>query len=244
MTETSMQKHIRCQQGDIAPRVLLPGDPERARRIADQLDSVEKISENREYVVYTGVKEGVDISVCSTGIGGPSAAIALEELAHLRAETFIRVGSAGGRQEDIPIGSTVILDSAVRDGTSREYLPVIYPAVADFEVTLALKEAVSRMGEEVYIGTSFTRDAFYEQNQYLNQEFKNTRVVASEMECATLFIVGAKRGLKVGAIVGTDSNILQEKQLSLAEKDRLYMQAEKRTIRAAIRALISLSKNG
>ncbi|MDI3533882.1 MAG: uridine phosphorylase [Thermosediminibacterales bacterium] len=243
--DKTLQKHIRCKVGDIAPYVLIPGDPGRAKRIAERFDEAEKIAENREYVVYTGYKDGVRLSVCSTGIGGPSAAIAVEELANLGAHTFIRVGSAGARREDIPIGSVVIVNAAVREeGTSHEYLPSIYPAIADFHVTLALKEVAEEKlkDEKFFIGVSLTRDAYYMQNNELNNILLNTDVVVSEMECATVFIVGSKRRLRVGAIVGTDSNILLKKQLTLDEKERLFYQAEKKVIDIAIDALVNLSK--
>ena len=160
--DITLQKHIRCKQGDVAPYVLIPGDPGRAKRIAETFDTMEKIAENREYVVYTGEKDGVRLTVCSTGIGGPSTAIAMEELAKLGCHTFIRVGSAGGRREDLKIGSSVIVNAAVRaEGTSKVYLPEIYPAIANFDVTLALREAAGELKEEVFMGTSLTRDAYY-----------------------------------------------------------------------------------
>lgn len=245
--DKTLQKHIRCKEGDVAPYVLIPGDPQRAKRIADTFDTMEKIAENREYVVYTGHKDGVRMSVCSTGIGGPSAAIAIEELAKVGAHTFIRVGSAGGRREDIPVGSVVIVNAAVRgDGTSMEYLPEIYPAIADFDVTTALMQSANEIlkDEKHYVGTSFTRDAYYMQNQRLNELLMDTDVAVSEMECATAFIVGSKRRLRVGALVGTDSNIVKKKQLTLEEKDRLYMQAEKNTIAIAVNAIVNMSKTG
>lgn len=240
--DSTLQKHIRCAKGDVAPYVLIPGDPARAKRIAEKLDTYEKIAENREYVVYTGEKNGVKISVCSTGIGGPSAAIAMEELAKLGAHTFIRVGSAGGRKENIPVGSTVIINSAVRgDGTSLEYLPAIYPAVANIDVTLALIEAAKEYNDDYYVGASFSRDAYYMQNKDLNELLLDTDVVVSEMECSTVFIVGSKRGLKVGAIVGTDSNIFHKLQLTLEEKDKLYKEAEKKSIDIALMAICKLA---
>jgi len=241
----SLQKHIRCCIGDVAPYVMIPGDPQRAKRIADCFDEAEKVAENREYVVYTGKKGGVPMSVCSTGIGGPSAAIAVEELARVGAHTFIRIGSAGGRREDIPVGSVVVVNGAVRgDGTSMEYLPAIYPAIADMTVTLALMEAAKShlQTEAVFVGTSFTRDAFYRQNKALNEQLLGTDVAVSEMECSTVFIVGSANRLRVGAIVGTDSNIIIKNQLPLEEKERLYMEAEKNTIQIAIQAIIDLHK--
>lgn len=240
--DMTLQKHIRCKEGDVAPYVLIPGDPGRAKRIAETFDTMEKIAENREYVVYTGEKDGVRLTVCSTGIGGPSTAIAMEELAKLGCHTFIRVGSAGGRREDLKIGSSVIVNAAVRaEGTSKVYLPEIYPAIANFDVTLALREAAHELKEEVFMGTSLTRDAYYMQDTELNEKLSNTDVAVSEMECATTFIVGSKRGLKVGAIVGTDSNILQKNQLTLEEKDKLYSEVEKRIIKIAVKALVNLA---
>ncbi|KZL89148.1 nucleoside phosphorylase [Clostridium magnum] len=245
--DETLQKHIRCKKGDVAEYVLIPGDPARAKRIAEKFDSYEKIAENREYVVYTGVKDGVKLTVCSTGIGGASTAIAMEELSRLGAHTFIRVGSAGGRRESIPVGSAVVVNAAVRgEGTSKEYLPDIYPAVADLDITNALLEAGREYlkEEECYVGMSLTRDAYYMQNQQLNEQLMNTQVAVSEMECATVFIVAAKRGLKAGAIVGTDSNIVKKHQLTLEEKDRLYSEAEKKTINIAVNAMVKLGKCG
>lgn len=241
--DKTLQKHIRCKKGDVAKYVLIPGDPGRAERIAARFDKAEKIAVNREYTVFTGEKDGVRLSVCSTGIGGPSAAIAVEELAKLGADTFIRVGSAGGRKEEMPVGSVVVINSAYRgEGTSFEYLAANYPAVADDGITDALKKAAAKMGEDFYVGGSYTRDAYYMQNQELNQELLNTQMIVSEMECATVFIVGAKRNLKVGAIVGTDSNIIKKKQFSLQEKDRLFKKAESKSIEIAIQALVDLAK--
>lgn len=241
--DKTLQKHIRCKKGDIAKYVLIPGDPGRAKRIAAHFDKVEKIAENREYIVFTGEKDGVRLSVCSTGIGGPSAAIAVEELARLGADTFIRVGSAGGRKEEMPVGSVAIINSAYRgEGTSFEYLAPNYPAVADDQITDALKKAAEKMEEDFYVGGSYTRDAYYMQNEKLNQELLNTQMIVSEMECATLFIVAAKRNLKAGAVVGTDSNIIKKKQFSLEEKDRLFKEAETKSIKIAIQALVDLAK--
>lgn len=243
--DETLQKHIRCKIGDVAEYVLIPGDPARAKKIAEEFDTYEKIAENREYVVYTGIKDRIKLSVCSTGIGGASTAIAMEELSKLGAHTFIRVGSAGGRKETIPVGSVVVVNAAVRgEGTSKEYLPEIYPAVADLDITNALLEAGGEYlkEEECYAGMSLTRDAYYMQNQSLNDQLMNTQVAVSEMECATVFIVAAKRGLKAGAVVGTDSNIIKKHQLTLEEKDRLYWEAEKKTINIAVNAMVKLAK--
>lgn len=240
----SLVKHLRCSRGDINKKVLLPGDPGRVFRIAKKLDESYEVARNREFVIFNGTKDGEEITICSTGIGGPSAAIALEELIQLGADTFIRIGSAGGRKAEMPIGSCVIVNSAYRaEGTSHEYFPSSYPAVADFEVTRALQMAAEKLGINSFLGGSLTRDAYYVQNKELNNILLNTQVIVSEMECATLFVVGGKRSVRVGAIVGTDSNILIKDDFSLQEKERLFLQAEEKIILVGIEALKSLGKS-
>ena len=238
-------KHIRCGKGDIAPYILFPGDPGRVERIVQQMDSAAKIAQNREYVVYTGSYKGADITVCSSGIGGPAASIAIEELAKLDAKVFIRVGSAGGRQKDIPIGTPVVINAAYRgEGTSKAYLPVEYPAVADLAVTNALVQALGDAEQTFHVGVGFTRDAYYVQDQDLNALLTDTGIKAAEQEAACLFILGAVRGIKTGAIVSTDSNIWLETQPTLEEKERLYFKGEKIVIRAALDAAAILNRDG
>lgn len=233
-----VQKHIRCAAGNVARSVLLPGDPARAHRIAEQLEEARLIAENREYVVFSGKTKGIPVSVCSTGIGGSSAAIALEELRNVGAELFIRVGSAGGRRKDIPIGALVVLTAAYRgDGVSDEYLPLGFPAVADLDVNNALIQAAKELGYSAFSGIGTTRSAFYARHPELNERLRQVGVVAAEMEAATLFIVGTHRRAKVGCVVATDSNMFLEKQPTLAEKEALYMQGEQMTIRTALRAV-------
>lgn len=234
-----VQKHIQSRTGDVAPYVLLPGDPARAERIAKAFTDAKLIARNREYTLFTGkTQRGAPISVCSTGIGGPSSAIAIEELTRVGASHFIRVGSAGARQPDIPIGSVVTVTAAYRgEGTSTAYLPMPFPAVADIDVTLALTKAASALGYEAKRGIVFTRDAFYRQDQALNQQLSDAGIVAAEMECSTLFIAGIVLHVKVGAVLGTDSNIWLKEQPSLAEKERRYMEAEHKAIEVAIGAV-------
>ena len=244
MMKPEVQKHIRCRPGDVARCVLLPGDPARARRIGEAMDEAQQVAENREYVVITGKTNGVDVSVCSTGIGGPSSAIALEELRNIGAEVFIRVGSAGGRQKHIAIGSLVVVTAAYRgDGTSHQYLPPEFPAVADLEVTNALVTAARELGFNCTTGVGATRDAFYIRDRELNEKLQQAGVVAAEMEAATLFIVGAWRGARVGCVLGTDSNIWLDQQPTLEEKERLYFEAEKKTIATALRAVQILERS-
>ncbi len=238
-----IQKHIRAKQGDVAEWVLLPGDPGRARRIAERFDGKRLVAENREYVLYTGTYRGVEVSVCSTGIGGPSAAIALEELIRVGGRNFIRVGSCGGRQEDIPIGSLIVVTGAFRgDGTSLAYLPLGFPAVADLEITNGLVRAAHALGYEVVVGLGYTRDAYYVQDRELNLILKEAGVVAADNECSTLFVVGSRRRVKVGAILATDSNIWLPEQPPLEERERLFREGEKRAIEVALEAVRLLAE--
>ena len=238
-------KHIRCAEGDIAPYVITPGDPGRVKRIVQLMDSADLLAENREYIVYTGIYKGVPLTVCSSGIGGPAASIAFEELIKLGAKVFIRVGSAGGRQKTIPIGTPVVITATYRgEGTSKAYLPPEFPAVADLDVTNALVDSLRAAAVPYRAGIGFCRDAYYIQDQQLNTLLTASGVLAAEQEAATLFIVGSYRGVKTGAVVSTDSNIWLEEQPTIEEKEQLYRQGEKLVIQAALNAVVRLHDNG
>jgi uridine phosphorylase len=242
-TTSDVQRHVRARAGDVAPYVLIPGDPGRAERIAAAFASATLVARHREYLLSTGTTPaGTPISVCSTGIGGPSASIAVEELTRVGATHFIRVGSSGGRQPGIPIGSVVVVTAAYRgEGTSRDYIPLPYPAVADLDVTLALRHAAeAELGRRAIEGVVYTRDAFYRRDEGLNARLQEAGIVAAEQECATVFVVGSLLGVKVGAILGTDSNIWLDEQPTMAEKEALYARAEATTIRIAMRAVDAL----
>ena len=238
-------KHIRCVPGDIAPIVFLPGDPGRVKRIAAQMDEAHLVAENREYVVMTGTYKGVPMSICSSGIGGPAASIAIEELIKVGAKIIIRIGSAGGRQDDIPIGTPVVITAAHRgEGTSKVYLPAEFPAVADLDVTNALVQAARESGDEHRVGIGYTRDAYYVADQALNLILKDAGVVAAEQEAAVLFIVSTVRKARAGAIVSTDSNIWLPTQPTQEEKEALYKLGEKKVIAIALRAGQILAEKG
>ena len=139
------QMHIQIKKGDIGRYVILPGDPARCEKIARYFDEPQQLAQNREYTLWTGSLDGVPVAVCSTGIGGPSAAIAMEELVECGADTFIRVGTSGGIVDEVKGGDIVIATSAIRqEGTSREYLPIEFPAAASFDIVLALKQAAEK----------------------------------------------------------------------------------------------------
>lgn len=205
--------HLKIKTGDVGRYVILPGDPGRCEKIAALFDNPVKIASNREFTTYTGTLDGVPVSVCSTGIGGPSAAIALEELVHCGADTFIRVGTSGGMQPDVLGGDLVIATGAIRmDGTGSEYAPIEYPATPHFDVVQALHQAASRAGLRFHTGVVQCKDSFYGQHEpenmpvsaELEQKWKawlGCGALASEMESATLFIVGAVRRVRVGTIL-------------------------------------------
>ena len=160
MQKLDHQYHIHCVPGDVGRYVILPGDPGRCEKIAALFDDAHFVAQNREYTVYTGTLLGEKVSVCSTGIGGPSASIAMEELHNIGADTFIRVGTCGGIDLDVQSGDVVVATGAIRfEHTSREYAPIEYPAVADFDVTTALVQASEALGKRTHVGVVQCKDS-------------------------------------------------------------------------------------
>lgn len=213
MFENGYQYHIKCAKGDVGEYCILPGDPGRCALIAEYFDRPVKVAQNREYVTYTGYVGDKKVSVMSTGIGGPSAVIALEELTELGAHTFIRVGTCGGINTKVKGGDAVIASAAIRqEGTSREYAPLEYPAAADFEVTLALKTAADRLSMPSHVGVVQCKDSFYGQHRPevmpISRElldkweaWKRLGVLASEMESSALFVAAAHLGVRCGTVL-------------------------------------------
>ena len=209
--DENKQYHIGVGKEDIGQYVILPGDPKRCVKIAKYLDDAKLVGDNREYTTYTGYLDGVKVSVTSTGIGGPSAAIAIEELAALGAHTFIRIGTCGGMQIDVKSGDIVIASGAIRmDGTSKEYCPIEYPAVSDYRLINALVSSAESLKAPYHVGVVQCKDAFYGQHRPETlpngQELINKwnawlkmGCLASEMESATLFIVGSYLHVRVGS---------------------------------------------
>lgn len=205
------QYHTGVGPGDIGEYVILPGDPKRCAKIAAHFDNPVLVADSREYVTYTGTLDGIKVSVTSTGIGGPSAAIAIDELAKCGAHTFIRVGTCGGMQEEVMGGDIVIATGAVRmEGTSREFAPIEYPAVADFNVTNALVSAAGKIGVRNHVGVVQCKDSFFGQHEPdimpVSYELENKwqawirmGCLASEMESAALFIAGSFLRVRVGS---------------------------------------------
>ena len=210
--------HLKIKKGDVGRFVILCGDPGRCEKIARYFDDPVFVGSNREYTIWSGTLGGVKVSTCSTGIGGPSAAIALEELIHCGADTFIRVGTSGGMAVEVKGGDLVIGTAAIRmEGTSKEYAPIEYPAVADHEVVQALIEAAKEVPQTAHVGVLQCKDSFYGQHDPdsmpVGYELKDKwdawvrcGAMASEMESAALFIVGSVRRVRVGSIMTVFAN--------------------------------------
>lgn len=206
------QYHIQVGQGDVGKYVIMPGDPKRCALIAEYLDNPVLMADSREYVTYTGTLDGVRVSVTSTGIGGPSAAIAMEELVMSGADTFIRIGTSGGMDINVKSGDVVIANGAIRaEGTSKEYAPIEYPAVPDFDVTNALVESAKTLKQTYHVGVVQCKDSFYGQHspetKPVGYELMNKwdawvklGCKASEMESAALFIVASYLHVRAGSV--------------------------------------------
>ena len=244
-TDDGRQYHIGLKKGDVGEFVILPGDPKRCEKIAAFFDNPVKVADQREYVTYTGYIDGTKVSVTSTGIGGPSAAIALEELVKVGAKTFIRVGTCGGMDTDVKGGDVVIATGAIRaEGTSKEYAPVEFPAVANIDVVNALAGAAKKLGYNYHTGIVQCKDSFYGQHspeampvssELLNkwEAWKRLGCLASEMESAALFVVASYLKVKIGSVFLVVANQEREK---LGLENPIVHDTEK-AIKTAIEAI-------
>lgn len=214
------QYHIRCKRGDLAKYLLVPGDPDRVPKIAGFWDESREVACHREFRSFTGRYKGVPISAMSSSIGPAAMAILVNEAANVGVETFVRVGSTGAIQKDIECGDLVVSVGAVRlDGTSEHYVGVEYPAVANYEVLLALIEAAESLGVKYHVGVTATSSDFYagqarpsfkrfEQSETANlvKALQKANVLNFEMECATLFVLSSLLGLRAGAVCAVYAN--------------------------------------
>ena len=219
-----LQYHIGLKEGDVGEYVILPGDPKRCEKIAKYFDDAKLVADRREFTTYTGYLNGVKVSVTSTGIGGPSASIAMEELVKVGAKYFIRVGTCGGMDLDVKSGDLVIATGAIRmEGTSKEYAPIEFPAVANYDIVTALINSAKKLDLPYHVGVVECKDSFYGQHSPelmpVNYELQNKwnawlklGCLASEMESAALFIVASYLKVKVGSIFLVVANQEREKQ--------------------------------
>ena len=220
-----LQYHLKCREGDVAPYALLPGDPGRVPIVAAHWDEAHLVSQNREYVTYTGVYKGVPITCTSTGIGCPSTAIAIEELARLGTRVFIRIGTCGTFQDYAQSGDLAIFDAAMRyDGTSRLYAPLEFPAVASLDVTQELIQAARAAGARYHVGITRSADSFYARHARPGSSFNDfwqsdwaqhfadlqrLGVLGAEMESSVIFVLARVWGLRAGAVAVVVDNVMK-----------------------------------
>ena len=249
--DESRQYHIQVAQGEVGKYVIMPGDPKRCAKIAEYFDNPVQIADNREFITYTGMLDGVKVSVTSTGIGGPSASIAMEELYRCGADTFVRVGTCGGMQPEVKSGDIVVATGAIRmEGTSKEYAPIEFPAVADLAVTNALVDAANGKGYPFHTGVVQCKDAFYGQHEpetkpvsyeLMNkwEAWKRLGCLASEMESAALFVVASHLKVRAGSCFLVVANQEREK-LGL---ENPVVHDTDMAIQVAVEAIRTLIKN-
>lgn len=213
MLPQRLQMHLQVGSSQVGQYCFLPGDPGRCQAIARHFDRPELVAHNREFLTYTGLLDGTMVSVCSTGIGGPGAAIAVEEMVKCGVHTFIRVGTCGGIDLKVMGGDLIVATGAVRqEGLSREYMPIEYPATADFSVALALRDAALAAGRRVHTGIVQSKDSFYGQHapETMPTEpelrdkwlaWQRGHVLGSEMETAAIFVVAQVRAARAGSLL-------------------------------------------
>jgi len=232
-TAERVQYHIRLKPSDVSRYVLLPGDRDRVPKITASWDKAKEVAKNREYLTHTGFYKGIKISVCSTGIGSPAAAIAVEELANVGAEIFIRVGSTGSIREECKCGDLIISTGAVRlEGTSKQYVRVEYPAVASYDVVAALVEAAESFGYRYHVGITATTDSFYCGQARLGfkgykqsliddliPDLRAANVYNFEMEAATIFTLASLFGLRAGAVCAVFANRVTDEFKVVGEEE-------------------------
>lgn len=237
----TMQYHVRVKPGDVGKYVLLPGDPDRSDRVAKYLENARLVANNREYRTFTGTYKGVTISVTSTGIGCPSAAIAVEELANVGAENFIRVGSSAALQKGIRIGDLMITTGAMKnEGTSRFHVPDAFPAVPDFLLTRELIDTATEMKDELgyglHIGLSATDDSFYGESEEWIQKLSSYGLNNVEMEASAIFTVCHMRKLRAAAICAVSGNLV-DNDVIYEEENRGLVTGWENEIRVVLEAI-------
>ncbi len=227
------QPHLLVEDGDVEKIALIPGDPGRVDRIAAQCENVEEVAQNREYKIVNATYEGVPLTICSTGIGGPSAAIAVEELERVGVETVIRVGTIGALQQEIEIGDMIVATGAAKEeGTSKRYESEIYPSVPDYGVLTALVDAAEANDEDVHVGPIVSDDAFYNESDEYVEDWEAANLLAIEMEAATVFALARRKGLRAGAICTVDGNLVKGTQKGADSDDELPEKAKNNVERA------------
>ncbi|MGC8788232.1 MAG: nucleoside phosphorylase [Anaerolineae bacterium] len=235
-----MEFHIRCDPKEISRYVFTPGSHDRAKKIAAHFANPRLVSDSRGYLVFTGTVDGIRMTVSSTGMGGPTTAICIEELGHMGADTFIRVGSCGTYQDYVDCGDVIISTGIFRGGgTANNYLPIEFPAVPNFDLTTALIDAAQRLGLKAHVGLGSAGDAFYApRDPAMRQLLKQAGVVSAEMESDTLFVIAALRGWRAAALFACDGTSTEIKP---EWGEEAFKQGEENAIRIAIEAMKSIA---
>lgn len=245
MQDLPKQYHIHCAPGDVGRYCILPGDPGRVPAIAALFDDAHPVAQNREFTTWTGTLLGETVSVCSTGIGGPSASIAMEELIQCGADTFIRTGTCGGIDLSVQAGDIVVATGAIRyEHTSLEYAPLEFPAVPDLEIANCLAEAARKLGYPLHTGIVQCKDSFYGQHapqlspvwyelQNKWDSWKRLGVKASEMESAALFVVAAARHVRCGSCF----HVVWNQEREAAGMDQKMSEDTSASVKVAVEAL-------
>lgn len=210
---SNLQPRIRCTTEDAAQYAILPGDPQRVERIKEFLTDVRDIAFNREHKSISGYYKGVKVMALSTGMGGPSTAIAVEELARIGVKAMIRIGSCGALRAGIALGDLVIVNGAVRDdGASKSYVDAMFPAIPDTELLIHVMQAAKKQNFPYHVGIGRSHDALYlDPKQTLDQFWGERGVIGSDMETATLFVVGGLRGVKTASILRVHRSVSGER---------------------------------
>lgn len=244
---SNLQPHIRCTQEDGAAYAILPGDPKRVDRIGEFLTDVKEITFNREYKSITGYYKGVKVMAISTGMGGPSVAIGVEELANIGVKAMIRIGSCGALREGIKLGDLVIVNGAVRDdGASKSYIESIFPAIPDTELLYDVIQAAQNMEYPYHVGIGRSHDCLYgDPKSDLDAYWGSKGVISSDMETATLFVVGGLRGVKTASILNNVVEVkgdLKDEINSYVNGESAVAEGEKREILTALEAIVLLDQ--
>lgn len=243
----NIQPHIRCCSNDAAKYAIMPGDPERVERVKKFLDNPIDIAFNREYKSCSGFYKGVKVMVVSTGIGGASTGIAVEELKNIGVQTLIRIGSCGALQSNIKLGELIIANGAVRDeGTSKAYVESSYPAVPDTDVLISLIESARELDCNYYCGKIRSHDSFYtDKEQEIDEYWMKKGVLGSDMESAALFVIGGIRNLKTASVLNVvveyDGN-LDTGINSYVNGESVTSLGEKKEILTVLEAIVKLDK--
>lgn len=241
ITKGQKQYHIALSPGEIGDYVLLPGDPARSDIVANYLDDAKLMANNREHRTFTGYYKGIKVSVTSTGMGCPSAAIAAEELINIGAKALIRIGSSAALDPSIRIGDLMISKAAMKnEGTSRFYVPDSFPAVPDMELTWQLiqtaREMCKHTGEAVYVGINSSDDAFYGETPEFLDQLRKYKIMNIEMESSALYTIGHLRGVRTACICGTSGNLTNQ-EVIYTEKNEKLAEAWEREIRIVLETI-------